>query len=114
METSRSVSSSPTPREMPRFGLESQSNATTARPWRARVRAMTDEVVVLPEPPLPTTASFILCLSGNSLFAEPFHQGFYRPHRRTIGGKVDRRQLAAFGLGQLLVPRDRGDDLQAR
>src|SRR5947208_16399601 len=59
IEMSRSVSSSPTPREIPRLGFESQSRATTGRPFRASVRAITEDVVVLPDPPLPTTASFI-------------------------------------------------------
>src|SRR3954463_6885596 len=112
MDTSRSVSSSPTPSEMPRLGFESQSRATTGMPWRARVRAITDDVVVFPDPPLPTTASFIGLpsrnrRSRNSQLAQALYQGFYRSNRRSIRGEIDRGQLAALGLGQLLVPGDR-------
>src|SRR5215210_8153710 len=51
------------PKATPRLGFGSPSTAVTLCPRRARTRDRVAEIVVLPEPPLPATAIFIVLLS---------------------------------------------------
>jgi hypothetical protein len=48
------------PSESAIFGLGSPSMASTSYPRAAKIRASVAEVVVLPTPPLPETAIFIM------------------------------------------------------
>src|SRR5579875_352325 len=106
------------PRVIARFGFGSPSMASTLRPLRAKSRDKVPEIEVLPAPPLPATASFILtsplyserALSNADRLAHQMRSdGLQAFDARRGRIEVDRCDPLAIRSGDDLVFGDRQD-----